>query len=194
MPRPHWSPRCSDTPPTAAQLAVFDASNLVQNTLTAARSLNEVNNQVMQLEHEVTMLQNEARNLTTLPFNIVSQLQATLSSTTQLINQAQGIAFQLQQAQALFNQFYPASYGAGVSAASMAADALQRWTHSLRFAADHDRYAGASGDQSQRRCQLSLDAGRSESECGRHPRKPRRRPISCSPCNHARPSRGSSCG
>ncbi len=113
-------------------MAVFDGSNLVQNTLTAARSLNEVNNQVMQLEHEVTMLQNEARNLTTLPFNIVSQLQATLSSTTQLINQAQGIAFQLQQAQALFNQFYPASYGAGVPGASMAADALQRWTHSLR--------------------------------------------------------------
>src|ERR1700710_2731848 len=97
-------------PPPPRALPVIDFSNLGQNALTAARTLDQVNNQVIQLQHEVTMLQNEARNLTTLPFNIVGQLQATLSTTTQLINQAQGVGFQLQQAQLLFNQLYPFNY------------------------------------------------------------------------------------
>ncbi len=70
--------------------------------------------------------------MTTLPFSIVAQLQATLASTTALITQAQGIAFQLNQAQAQFQQFYPQSYNANSSAAVMADDALQRWLHSLQ--------------------------------------------------------------
>ena len=53
--------------PTHAQFVVFDPSNFVQNTLTAARSLMEVNNQIVQLEQEATMLLNEARKLTALP-------------------------------------------------------------------------------------------------------------------------------
>ncbi len=119
------------TPPAEA-IIVFDPSNFVENSLTAARSLEEINNQLLQLQNEAVMLANEAKNLTTLPFNIVGQLQAALSLTTQLISQAQGIAFQLAQAQAQFARFYPAAYGSGTSGASMAADALQRWTMSLQ--------------------------------------------------------------
>jgi P-type conjugative transfer protein TrbJ len=119
------------TPPAEAIL-VFDPSNFVENSLTAARSLEEINNQLLQLQNEAVMLSNEAKNLTTLPFNIVGQLQAALSLTTQLISQAQGIAFQLAQAQAQFARFYPTSYGSGTSGATMAADALQRWTMSLQ--------------------------------------------------------------
>jgi type IV secretion system protein TrbJ len=119
-------------PPAAAQLAVFDGSNLVQNSLTAAHTLQEINNQLMQLQNEATMLINEAKNLTTLPLNIVGQLQATLSLTTQLISQAQGISFQLTQAQSQFTRFYPSAYGSGSSGVAMAADALQRWTMSLQ--------------------------------------------------------------
>src|SRR5215831_11545020 len=89
------------TGPASAQLAVFDGANLVQNSLTAARTLQEINNQLLQLQNEAQMLINEARNLTSLPFSIVAQLRATLALTTQLINQAQGIAFQLGQAQSL---------------------------------------------------------------------------------------------
>lgn len=122
---------CLVVPQAKAQLAVIDAANLAQNTLTAARMLQDINNQLVQLQNEAQMLINDARNLTTLPFNIVSQLRATLALTTQLINQAQGITYQLGQAQAQFTRFYPASYGAGISGAFMAADALQRWTHSL---------------------------------------------------------------
>ncbi len=115
-----------------AQLVVFDPSNFVESALTAARTLEEINNQLQQLTNEATMLINEARNLTSLPFSIVAQLRATLALTTQLINQAQGIAFQLNQAQAQFARFYPSSYAASVTGISMAADAQQRWLHSLQ--------------------------------------------------------------
>jgi len=115
-----------------AQVSVFDASNFVQNSLTAARSLEEINNQLRQLANEATMLLNQARNLTSLPFNIVGQLRATLATTTNLIAQAQGIAFQLNQAQQQFSRFYPSSYSAGTTGAAMLADNYQRWLNSLQ--------------------------------------------------------------
>jgi type IV secretion system protein TrbJ len=115
-----------------AQITVFDPSNFVQNSLTAARSLMEVNNQILQLENEATMLINEARNLTSLPFNIVAQLRATLAQTTALITQAQGIAFQLAQARAQFDRGYPATYAASATGAAMFADSEQRWSNSLQ--------------------------------------------------------------
>jgi P-type conjugative transfer protein TrbJ len=118
--------------PARAQLVVFDPSNFGQNALTAAHTLEQINNQVIQLQHEATMLVNEARNLTTLPFNIVSQLRAALALTTQLIAQAQGIPYQLSQAQSQFSRFYPTAYGSGTSGAGMSADSLQRWMHSLQ--------------------------------------------------------------
>jgi P-type conjugative transfer protein TrbJ len=118
--------------PANAQFAVIDAANLVQNTLTAVRTLEEINNQILQLQNEAKMLINEARNLATLPFNIVGQLRATLALTTQLIAQAQGIAYQLSQAQSQFARFYPAFYSGGTSGPQMSADALQRWYNSLQ--------------------------------------------------------------
>jgi len=75
--------------PAPAQLAVFDPSNFIQNSLTAARSLQEINNQLQQLTNEATMLVNEARNLTSLPFSIVAQLRATLATTTNLIRRGE---------------------------------------------------------------------------------------------------------
>ena len=60
----------------------------------------------------------------------MSQLQATLATTNQLIAQAQGIGFTLSRAQQLFSQFYPASYGITTSQIQMASDALQRLTNS----------------------------------------------------------------
>jgi len=115
-----------------AQLTVFDPANFGQNTLTAARSLMEVNNQIKQLENEATMLINEARNLTSLPFNIVAQLRATLAQTTALINQAQGIVFQLAQTRAQFDGGYPMNYSPSISGATMFADSQQRWFNSLQ--------------------------------------------------------------
>ena len=107
-----------------AQFAVIDPANLVQTTVTALRSLQQIENQVQQLTNEALMLENEAKNLKSLNFNSLSQLQATLATTNQLIAQAQGIGFTLSRAQQLFSQFYPASYGITTSQSSNDRQAL----------------------------------------------------------------------
>lgn len=111
---------------------VFDAANYTQNLLTAARELQQIDNQIQQLQNQATMLVNQGRNLASLPYSALAQLQATLASTNQLIAQAQGLSFNVAQSQAAFNRLYPASYGAGTSSAQMAQDAQARWQTSVQ--------------------------------------------------------------
>ncbi|WP_322084437.1 P-type conjugative transfer protein TrbJ [Burkholderia sp. BCC1972] len=115
-----------------AQWAVFDAANYSQNLLTAARELQQIDNQIQQLQNEATMLVNQGRNLTSLNFNSLSQLLSTLATTNQLISQAQGLTFNVAQSQATFNRLYPSSYGAGTSNSQMVQDAQTRWQTSVQ--------------------------------------------------------------
>ena len=55
--------------PASAQMTVFDPSNYSQNLLTAARTLQQVNNQILSLQNEAQMLINQARNLASLPYS-----------------------------------------------------------------------------------------------------------------------------
>jgi len=64
---------------------VFDPSNYVQNTLTAIRTLEQINNQIRQLQNEAQMLMNQARNLASLPSSVVGQLRANLATTERLL-------------------------------------------------------------------------------------------------------------
>src|SRR5690348_9907987 len=109
-----------------AQWAVFDAANFSQNLLTAARELQQIDNQLQQLQNQAQMLVNEGRNLASLPYNALSQLQATLASTNRLITQARGLTFNVAQSQAAFDRLYPSSYGANASDAQMVEDAQAR--------------------------------------------------------------------
>jgi type IV secretion system protein VirB4 len=63
--------------PAAAQFGgiVYDPTNYAQNVLTAARSLQQINNQIQMLTNQATSLLNEARNLTSLPYSSLQQLQ-----------------------------------------------------------------------------------------------------------------------
>ncbi len=118
------------TLPVRAQWVVIDPANLLQTTITALRSLQQIENQIQQLANEAQMLENDAKNLKSLNFSSLSQLQATLATTNQLLAQAQGVSFTLARAQQQFAQFYPASYGRSMSQTQMASDALQRLTNS----------------------------------------------------------------
>jgi len=46
---------------------VFDANNFSQNLIIAARSLEQINNQITQLQNQAQMLINQVKNLTNLP-------------------------------------------------------------------------------------------------------------------------------
>ena len=121
----------STMPAAQAQWVVIDPTNLVQNILTAARTLQQINNQIQQLQNEAQMLTNQSKNLTSLNFSALNQLQSALSATNQLLQQAQGLAFNLTQMETQFAQLYPNAYTASTSANQMALDASQRWQNSL---------------------------------------------------------------
>jgi P-type conjugative transfer protein TrbJ len=118
-------------PEASAQWVVIDPSNLTQNMMTAARTLEQINNQIRQLQNEALMLTNDAKNLTRLDFSALNELRVSLSASNQLIQQAQGIAFNVSRTQTDFARFYPTTYGATTSGNQMALDAHQRWTNSL---------------------------------------------------------------
>ena len=118
-------------PVAHAQWVVIDPSNLAQNILTAARTLEQINNQIKQLQNQAQSLMNQARNLTSLDFSALGELRAALSATNQLIQQGQGLAFNVAQMETDFRRLYPESYTAAISGTQMATDARTRWTHSL---------------------------------------------------------------
>ena len=115
-----------------AQWAVFDVANFSQNLLTAARELQQIDNQIQQLQNQAQMLTNQGRNLTSLHYNALSQLLTTLASTNQLIAQGQGLTFNVAQSQATFNRLYPSSYGASTPRPQMVQDAQTRWQTSVQ--------------------------------------------------------------
>jgi len=71
--------------PARAQMTVFDPSNYSQNVLTAARALQQINNQIQSLQNEAMSLINEARNLASLPYSALEQLQQSIGQTRQLL-------------------------------------------------------------------------------------------------------------
>jgi len=119
-------------PVAQAQWVVIDPTNLVQNTMTAVRTLEQINNQIKQLQNEAQSLMNEARNLASLPFNVVNRLRSNLDTTRQLIAQARGLAFDIQNMDQQFAQLYPEQYAATVSGNQMFQDAHQRWQNTLQ--------------------------------------------------------------
>jgi P-type conjugative transfer protein TrbJ len=119
-------------PPAQAQWTVFDPQNYAQNLLEAARALQQINNQIQALQNQAMMLQNMATNLN--PLKDVSQLSGMVTSLTQitnLMNQAQGISFNVNSTIAAWSRAYPTSYPAGTGSTRLTADAQQRWQNSM---------------------------------------------------------------
>lgn len=94
-------------PPASAQWIVYDPTNFSQNVLTAARELQQINNQIQQLQNQATMLTNQAKNLMRLDFPEVQALTQTINQVQQLMDQARGISFRIDTAGAQFSQLYP---------------------------------------------------------------------------------------
>jgi len=113
--------------PAQAQWIVFDPTNFSQNVLTAARELQQVNNSIQSLENQATMLINQAKNLASMPYSAVAQLEASITRTEQLLIQAQRIAYSVTTINQAFTQAYPQSYSASTSSTQLIADAQTRW-------------------------------------------------------------------
>jgi P-type conjugative transfer protein TrbJ len=153
-------------PPSSAQVVVFDPNNYAQNVLTAARALQQINNQITSLQNQAQMLINQAKNLASLPYSSLIQLQASIQRTQQLLNQAQRIAYDVQQIDHAFSTTYaPASSGA--SSQALTSSAQWRWQTSLAALQDALRVqAGVVGNLDTNRIQTSALVTSSQSATG----------------------------
>jgi P-type conjugative transfer protein TrbJ len=115
-----------------AQVVVFDPSNYSQNLLTAARALDQINNQIRSLENQAQMLLNGAKNLTRLPTTVAGELTSKINEINGLVAQAKGIAFDVQKTNRDFERFYPRQYTAAISSDRMVQDAAARWDNTYQ--------------------------------------------------------------
>lgn len=154
--------------PARAQFGgiVYDPSNYAQNVLTAARSLQAVNNQIRQIENQAQSLINQAKNLTSLPVSTLSALQQQVQQTRQLLGSAQRIAYNVQDIQAAFAQRYN---GANLTAteSQMVSNANGRWQDSVGAFEDALRVqAGAVGNLDGTRTSIDTLVTASQSASG----------------------------
>ncbi|MFB6452187.1 P-type conjugative transfer protein TrbJ [Bradyrhizobium tunisiense] len=154
------------TAPSRAQWIVFDPNNYVQNVLTAARELQQINNQITSLQNEAQMLINQAKNLASLPYSSLQQLQSSIQRTQQLLSQAQRIGYDVQQ----IDRAFATSYGPATSSQSdsaLIAGAQSRWQNSVAAFQDALRVqAGVVGNLDTNRIQTSALVSSSQGASG----------------------------
>lgn len=152
--------------PAVAQLVVFDPNNYAQNVLTAARSLQQINNQITSLQNQALMLINQAKNLANLPYSSLQQLEQSIQRTQQLLTQAQRIAYDIQQIDRAFLTTYaPAS--SSVSNQALVANAQSRWQNSVAGFQDTMRVqATVVGNLDSNRTQMSALVNASQGATG----------------------------
>ncbi|UVO30411.1 P-type conjugative transfer protein TrbJ [Bradyrhizobium arachidis] len=149
-----------------AQWIVFDPNNYAQNVLTAARELQQINNQITSLQNQAQMLVNQAKNLASLPYSSLQQLEQSIQRTQQLLSQAQRIAYDVQQIDRAFSSTYaPAS--SSQPAQALIANAQTRWQNAVAGLQDAMRVqATVVGNLDTNRTQMSALVSMSQGASG----------------------------
>lgn len=149
----------ASAPPAVAQFTVYDPTNYAQNVLQAARSLEQIQNQL-------TSLQNEARNLAPLGLQAAGALNADIARTNALLNQAGRLATDVQALRSQFEREYPAE-ATGASRRSLADAAEARWRTALEsLRRSLEVQASVTGSLSASNAQVSKLADASEGAVG----------------------------
>jgi P-type conjugative transfer protein TrbJ len=149
-----------------AQVVVFDPKSYVQSVLTAARELQQINNQIVSLQNQAQSLINEAHNLATLPTSTLGMLQSDLTRTQQLLSEAQHITYNTGQ----INQAFSTQYGQAsltMPQVQLVARAQQRWQISLGAFQDAlNVQAGVVSNLTNARTQMSTLVTASQGSTG----------------------------
>jgi type IV secretion system protein TrbJ len=154
--------------PAHAQIGgiVHDPRNYSQNILTAARTLEQINNQIRSLQNQATSLVNEARNLQSLPLSVLQPLQQQIGQTRQLLAQAQRISYDVRQIETEFARSYK-DLDLTASQAAMVAGAESRWRNSVAAFEDALKVqAGAVGNMEGARTAIDQLVTASQSATG----------------------------
>ncbi|QDX27020.1 P-type conjugative transfer protein TrbJ [Sphingomonas suaedae] len=145
---------------------VYDPTNYSQNVLTAARTLEQINNQIKSLQNEAESLINDARNLASLPTSALAELQSQVRQTQQLLSNAQRIAYSVQSIDQAFNSRYR---GSPMSATDKALvdNARARWEDTVAGFEDALKVqAGVVGNIEGSRDAMERIVGSSQSASG----------------------------
>ncbi|WP_187432175.1 hypothetical protein ROLI_038200 [Roseobacter fucihabitans] len=145
---------------------VYDPQNHAENIISAARALEQINNQIISLQNEAQMLINQTRNLTSLPYSALQDLQQSVQRTQQLLGEAQRIAYDVQAIDQAFQTDYgPASLTATDQA--LVDGARERWQTTVGGLQDAMRVqAGVVGNLDTNRAQMSALIGESQGATG----------------------------
>lgn len=113
----------------AAQVTVYDPANHAQNILQAVRALQELDNQLRQLAHEIDMIEKMARDLESLPVNVArAVIRDRINRIEDIVRDAEGIWTEVDAIERDFDALFPESYGeTGPGAEQLLADARARW-------------------------------------------------------------------
>ncbi len=145
---------------------VYDPTNHAENLLTAARTLEQINNQITSLQNEAQMLINQARNLASLPYSSLQALQQNVQRTQQLLGEAQNIAFDVQTIDQMFQQDY-GNLSLTATDQQLIADARTRWENTVGGLQDAMRVqAGVVGNIDSNRAEMSALVGESQGATG----------------------------
>lgn len=141
---------------------VYDPANHAENILTATQTLEQINNQIQQLAHEIEMLENMAKDLEQLPSSIADELRTKLLTVDNLIRLAEGIAYEVAEVETEYEEIYRETYGTNPPPTPViVAEAREAWKqsrvaykHSLQVQAqvvtnirdDIDKLHGLVGD------------------------------------------------
>lgn len=111
----------------AQGLTVFDPLNYGQNLLTAARALENIQNQVRLLQGQAQQLLRMDQNLRPLSGGIGGDLQGTLSQLRARIGEGDAIAMKVRETDAAFQRLYPKTFSDAVTSDQMVQAARTRW-------------------------------------------------------------------
>jgi P-type conjugative transfer protein TrbJ len=133
---------------------VYDPQNHAENILSAARALEQINNQIAQIQNQAQMLMNDALNLANLPHSSLAELQDAIRETQALLADAQSLAFDVATIEQAFAQDYGAAAAQGDFDA-MITGARERWETSVAGFEDALRVqAGVVGNIDGARIQM----------------------------------------
>lgn len=120
---------------------VYDPTNYSQNLLSAARALEQINNQVTSLANEAQMLINDAMNLASLPTSVLSQIEGNFSEMRSLLGEAEQLAYSVEEIEAQFADVYQ-NFSSDLTSRELVDGARDRWQQSVS-AFEHSLKAGA---------------------------------------------------
>ncbi|MFZ4072080.1 MAG: P-type conjugative transfer protein TrbJ [Caulobacterales bacterium] len=130
---------------------VFDPSNYAENVLAAARALEQINNQIRQIELQARML---AQN----PLQLSPELAASIGEARELLDRAEGLAFDVRRIGSDLATLYPQTWEAYDLGAVLSQS--DRWVAqsraSLRTAMEMEARAAQSIGQSREQIATAL--------------------------------------